>query len=169
MPRRRRAQRRVAQPAHSPDRPGEDLAGVRRARRFPERLPALTELPRDRARRSARVRARLVRWSGYLVVAALFAVACVFLSNWQFERNEERSAQIALVEQNYDAPAAPLNDIIGVDGALDPQDEWRPMILQGRYLTDAQVLVRNRPHGGTSAFEVLVPFRTDDGRVFVVD
>lgn len=115
------------------------------------------------------MRARLLRWGGYLMVAALFAVACVFLSNWQFERNEERTAQIALVEQNYDAPPAPLNDVIGTDGALDPQDEWRPMVLQGRYLTDAQVLVRNRPHGGTSAFEVLVPFRTDDGRVFVVD
>src|SRR5690606_33360790 len=28
---------------------------------------------------------------------------------------------------------------------------------------------RNRPHGGTSAFEVLVPLRTADGRVFIVD
>ena len=29
--------------------------------------------------------------------------------------------------------------------------------------------MRNRPHGGTAAFEVLVPFRLDDGRVLLID
>ncbi|REJ04435.1 SURF1 family protein [Microbacterium bovistercoris] len=112
---------------------------------------------------------RLVRWSVYVLVAALFAVACAYLSHWQFDRNEERSRQIALVEKNYDADPVPLADAIGADGALDPSDEWLPVALRGTYLADQQVLARNRPHGGTSAFEVLVPFRDEDGRVFVVD
>ncbi|MFK3678979.1 SURF1 family protein [Microbacterium sp. NPDC090218] len=112
---------------------------------------------------------RLTRWAVYVLIAIGFAVACVFLSNWQFERNETRAAQIELVEQNYDADAVPLSEIIGEDGALDPSDEWRPVTLQGEYLADQQLLVRNRPHGGTSAFEVLVPFRDVDGRIFIVD
>lgn len=112
---------------------------------------------------------RLVRWGVYLLVAAAFAVACVFLSNWQFDRNESRSADIALVEQNYDADPVPLGDLIGPDGSLSAGDEWHPVVLEGEYLSDEQVLVRNRPHGGTSAFEVLVPFRDVDGRIFIID
>ncbi|MGO2683001.1 MAG: SURF1 family cytochrome oxidase biogenesis protein [Microbacterium sp.] len=112
---------------------------------------------------------RFVRWGLYLLIAIAFAVACVFLSNWQFDRNEGREADIALVEKNYDAAPVPLGDLIGADGALDAGDEWHPVTLEGEYLVDEQLLVRNRPHGGTSAFEVLVPFRDTDGRVFVVD
>ena len=51
---------------------------------------------------------RLTRWAVYVLIAIGFAVACVFLSNWQFERNETRAAQIELVEENYDAmPSIP--------------------------------------------------------------
>jgi cytochrome oxidase assembly protein ShyY1 len=52
---------------------------------------------------------------------------------------------------------------------MKPHAEWHPVRLHGSYLPDEQVLVRNRPHGGTSAFEVLVPFRNEDGRIIVVD
>ena len=110
-----------------------------------------------------------LRWSGYVAVAVAFAIACAFLSNWQFTRNESRSEQLALVEANYDAEPVPISELIAADGVFSPADEWRPVELVGEYLPEQQVLVRNRPHGGTSAFEVLVPFRTEDGRVFVVD
>lgn len=112
---------------------------------------------------------RLTRWMIYVLIAIGFAVACAFLSNWQFERNESRAEQIELVEQNYDADPVPLGDLIGDDDLLRPGDEWHPVLLRGEYLSDQQLLVRNRPHGGTSAFEVLVPFRDVDGRVFIVD
>lgn len=115
------------------------------------------------------MRARLMRWTVYVLVAIGFAVACSYLSNWQFDRNVSRAEQIALVAKNYDAEPVPLSDLIGADGALDPQDVWHPVILRGEYLPEDQVLVRNRPHGGTSAFEVLVPFRDVDGRIFIVD
>ena len=112
---------------------------------------------------------RAGRWAIYIALAVVFAIACAFLSNWQFTRNQERSGQLALVAENYDAPAVPLADVIPVGGELDPQDEWRPVVLTGTYLADDELLARNRPHGGTSAFEVLVPFRLDDGRVLLVD
>lgn len=112
---------------------------------------------------------RAGRWAIYIALAVVFAIACAFLSHWQFTRNEERSHQLALVAQNYDADPVPLSDAIPAGGELDPQDEWRPVTLTGEYLADDQLLTRNRPHGGTSAFEVLVPFRLDDGRVLLVD
>jgi cytochrome oxidase assembly protein ShyY1 len=112
---------------------------------------------------------RAGRWAIYIGLAVLFAIACAFLSNWQFSRNEERSAQLELVEQNYDAPAVPVAEVIPAGGDLDPGDQWRPVELAGEYLAEDQLLVRNRPHGGTSAFEVLVPFQLEDGRVLLVD
>ena len=112
---------------------------------------------------------RAGRWAIYIALAVVFAIACAFLSNWQFTRNQERSGQLALVAENYDAPAVPLGELIPAGGELDPQDEWRPVELTGTYLADDELLARNRPHGGTSAFEVLVPFRLDDGRVLLVD
>lgn len=111
---------------------------------------------------------RAVRWTVYALIACLFAVACAFLSNWQFSRNAERATDLALVENNYDAAPVPLADLIGDDG-FDAGDEWRPVEVTGTYDADAQMLVRNRPHGGTTAYEVLTPLRTDDGRVFVID
>ncbi|GAA5204294.1 SURF1 family protein [Microbacterium jejuense] len=112
---------------------------------------------------------RAGRWAIYVALAVVFAIACAFLSHWQFSRNEERSHQLALVAQNYDADPVPLAEAIPPGDELDPQDEWRPVTVTGEYLTDDQLLARNRPHGGTSAFEVLVPFRLDDGRVLLVD
>lgn len=112
---------------------------------------------------------RLVRWGVYILIAAAFAVACAFLSHWQFDRNESRAEQLALIEQNYDAKPVPLGEVIGANGKLDPDAEWKPVLLRGEYLSNDQTLVRNRPHGGTSAFEVLVPFRDADGRIFIVD
>ncbi len=110
-----------------------------------------------------------VRWAGYIAFAVAFAVACGFLSHWQFARGAERDEQLALIAANYDAAPVPLADLIGDDDAFDPGDQWRPVLLVGEYLSGDQLLVRNRPRGGTSAFEVLVPFRTDEGRIVVVD
>lgn len=109
------------------------------------------------------------RWAMYVGVAILFAIACGFLSNWQFSRNAERSEQLQLVADNYDAPPVALADLLPPDGELAPGDEWRPVRLSGQYLADDELLVRNRAHGGSAAYEVLVPFRLDDGRVLLVD
>ena len=110
-----------------------------------------------------------VRWTSYIAVAIVFAVACGFLSNWQFTRNADRAEQLALVARNYDAEPVALDRIIAPGAVLGAADEWRPVTLQGEYVADQQLLVRNRPHGGTAAFEVLVPFRLADGRVLLID
>lgn len=119
--------------------------------------------------RSGRPAPAALRWTVYVGIAIVFAIACAFLSNWQFSRNAWRSDQLALVAENYDATPVPVEDVIPAGSAFTPDEEWKPVVLKGRYLPDEQLLARNRPHGGTSAFEVLVPFRLDDGRIFLVD
>ncbi|WP_394279230.1 SURF1 family protein [Microbacterium sp.] len=110
-----------------------------------------------------------LRWSGYIAVAIVFAIACVWLSNWQFTRSDEREAELALVADNYGQDPVALGDLIAPGSTFDADDEWRPVTVRGEYISDETLLVRNRPRGGTSAFEVLVPFRTDDGRIIIVD
>lgn len=109
------------------------------------------------------------RWAGYVGFAVVFAIACGFLANWQFTRNADRDEQLALIAANYDADPVPLAELIPAGESFDADDEWHPVTLVGEYLPEEQLLVRNRPHGGTSAFEVLVPFLLDDGRVLIVD
>lgn len=118
---------------------------------------------------SARETPAAARWAMYVGVAILFAIACAFLSNWQFSRNAERSEQLELVANNYDAAPVALGDLLAAGAELTPSDEWRPVRLEGRYLADEQLLVRNRAHGGSAAYEQLVPFRLDDGRTLLVD
>lgn len=112
---------------------------------------------------------RAGRWAIYVALAVVFAIACAFLSNWQFSRNQERSADLALIETNYDAVPVPVASVLRGTTEFVPDTEWLPVLLRGRYLPDEQLLARNRPHGGTSAFEVLTPFQLDDGRIFIVN
>lgn len=109
------------------------------------------------------------RWLGYLALTVVFAVACVLLGNWQWSRNEERLAEMELVERNYDAAPVELAEAVPDPAAFDGDEEWQPVLLRGRYLAEEQVAVRNRPRSGSPGFEVLVPFRTEAGAVFVVD
>ncbi|MDQ1177676.1 SURF1 family protein [Microbacterium sp. SORGH_AS_0421] len=118
---------------------------------------------------SAREMPAAGRWAIYVGIAILFAIACGFLSNWQFSRNAERSEQLQLVADNYDATPVPLAELLAPGAEMKPGDEWRPVRMQGQYVADEQLLVRNRAHGGSAAFEQLVPFRLDDGRTFLVD
>lgn len=109
------------------------------------------------------------RWFGYLAVAIVFAIVCVLLSNWQLARRAEKTNEIALVSDNYDARPVALETMLPDLDSFEPADEWHPVVVEGSYLADEAVLVRNRPRGGQPGFDQLVPFRTTDGAVFVVD
>lgn len=110
-----------------------------------------------------------VRWTAYVGVAIVFAIACAFLSHWQLSKNTDRSAQLALISRNYDTKPVALGALLRPGATLNPSDRWRQVSMTGTYAADGQLLVRNRVHGGTAAYEVLVPFRLTDGRVFLVD
>ena len=99
----------------------------------------------------------------------MFALACVALSQWQFARREEAAANITRVQRNYDAPPVPLSDLLAPDQMLPMDEKWRPVVVTGSYLVDKQLLVRNRARDGEPGFDILTPFVTRAGDVFVVD
>ena len=106
------------------------------------------------------------RWTTWLVLAILFAVACVFLSDWQFERRAHRVAQIEVVQKNFDAKAVAIDSLLDAN-LSDTQLLWRPVLVAGRYLNDKALLVRNRPQNGQPGFELVVPFATPKRTILV--
>ena len=109
------------------------------------------------------------RWGAYLALVIVFAIACGLLSWWQWARRAETLAEGKLVTDNYESAPVALDSLVPSLGAWKAGEEWRPVELHGHYLTDQQLLARNRVFNDNPGFEVLVPFQLDDGRVFVVD
>ena len=109
------------------------------------------------------------RWFTYLGMAIVFAIACAFLSRWQFGRNDETVAANSIVTRNYDAAPVAPTALLPSKSSYVPSEEWHPVLLVGKYLPSKQLLVRDRVLGDDPGFEVLTPFRETDGSIFLVD
>ncbi|TLM87701.1 SURF1 family protein [Pseudarthrobacter sp. NamE5] len=109
------------------------------------------------------------KWLGYLLLAAIFASACVFLGRWQMDRRAETLAEINRVVTNYSATPIAFTDAREQFDRLDPAMEWTQVELKGSYLVDGQRVVRNRPMNGQPGYEVVVPFRLTTGETVVID
>lgn len=109
------------------------------------------------------------KWLGYLLLAAIFAAACVFLGRWQMDRRAETLAEINRVVTNYSATPVSFDQARDEFTALDPVKEWTQVELKGTYDPAGQRIVRNRPMNGQPGYEVVVPFRLDTGETVVID
>ncbi|MET3174964.1 UNVERIFIED_ORG: cytochrome oxidase assembly protein ShyY1 [Arthrobacter sp. UYCu721] len=109
------------------------------------------------------------KWLGYLLLAAIFAAACVFLGRWQMDRRAETLAEINRVVTNYSATPISFDQARDEFSALDPSKEWTQVELQGTYDPDGQRIVRNRPLNGQPGYEVVVPFKLETGETVVID
>jgi cytochrome oxidase assembly protein ShyY1 len=110
------------------------------------------------------------RWLTALALAALFAVACVFLGQWQWHRHEEKVARAERINSHYTASPVPLNRVLtGVSADLPRAREWTMVTTTGRYADRSRMLVRNRPNHGVFGYEVVVPLALSDGTSLLVD
>lgn len=109
------------------------------------------------------------RWVGYLALTVAVAIVCSLLGVWQFARRAEARAEIDRIDANYDAVPSALDDVLRKLDGFDKSQKWTPVLLEGRYLTGDQLLVRNRPFNGQPGFAVITPLQLEDGRVFIVD
>ena len=110
------------------------------------------------------------RWLTALAVAAIFAVACVFLGRWQWQRHEEKVAKAERINSRYFASPVPLSRAMpGPDATLPLAEEWTLVTATGRYADRNLMLVRNRPNNGVFGYEVVVPLEMADGTSLLVD
>ena len=109
------------------------------------------------------------RWAPWLALVVLFSIATSLLSWWQFTRREERVELINQVIANYDRAPIAIEELnFSIVNDRSPQ-EWLPVEVQGTYLPDDYLLVRNRPLSGQAGFLQLVPLMLTDGRILFIE
>ena len=109
------------------------------------------------------------RWLGYIAFAIVFAIACGGLSAWQLARSKEAASANELLDANFNSHAVPLQQELPSLTSFSKSQEWKRVTVTGTYVTDDELLVRNRPLNSTPGFEVLTPLRLADGSLFIVD
>lgn len=112
---------------------------------------------------------RSKRWFGYYALIVVFAIACVFLGNWQFDRRAQAQAEIARIDRNYDAAPVAIEEALPTLDAFHlDRNKWQQVRLTGTYI-DEPYLVRNRPSQQGVGALIVQPFELDNGNVFIVD
>jgi len=109
------------------------------------------------------------RWIRWIALAAVFAVACGFLANWQMNRRTQVVKVIARLDRNYNHSALPLEQLMPRVSGFALRYEYRPVVISGHYLTQDALLLRNQINNGNPGFDQLVPFQLDSGKVVVVN
>ncbi|MFD4368243.1 SURF1 family protein [Rhodococcus sp. NPDC058521] len=108
-------------------------------------------------------------WVVLALVVAGFAFLCfTVLAPWQLGKNtstEHRNQQIA---DSVDADPVAVESLFD-DGVAEENSEWRRVNATGSYLPNSDVLVRLRAIDSQPAYEVLTPFRLDDGATVLVN
>ncbi|MDJ0336867.1 SURF1 family protein [Cryobacterium sp. PH31-O1] len=109
------------------------------------------------------------RWAGYLALTILFAAVCSGLGVWQLARRDEALTELFKIDSNFDSNPIPVTEALPELSAFNESQKWMPVELTGTYLTDDEMLARNRPLNVTPGFEVLTPLLLTDGTIFIVD
>ena len=109
------------------------------------------------------------RWAGYLALTILFAAVCSGLGLWQLARRADALTEMSKVETNYAADPVPLADALPGLESFSESQKWLPVVMSGTYLTDDELIARNRPLQINPGFEVLTPLLLADGSVFIVN
>ena len=109
-------------------------------------------------------------WLSMILLVVVFAVLCfTFLAPWQFGRNEQAQTRNSNIAESMDAEPRPIDEVLPGGRAPAEDTEWSEVELRGRYLPDREVLGWQRTVQGEPAFEVLVPFRLEDGSTVLVN
>ena len=86
------------------------------------------------------------------------------LGRWQWHRADEKRALTAA----YAAGGADFASVLGTR-STSALPRYTQVRVQGRYETMHQFLLDNMSHGGRAGYQVLTPFRLDDGRLLLVN
>jgi surfeit locus 1 family protein len=123
-----------------------------------------TETNKAKGARRKAARPRL-----WLTVLSLTAFAVLIsLGVWQIERRAWKLALIDRVEQRVHAPAQPAPSPAAWPAVSAANDEYRHVIVTGRFLHDHETLVQAVTEEGPG-YWVLTPLKRDDGTQVLVN
>ncbi|MER5394901.1 SURF1 family cytochrome oxidase biogenesis protein [Saccharopolyspora sp. NPDC002686] len=109
-------------------------------------------------------------WLGLIALVAVFTTLCLtVLAPWQFSRSDEAQTRNNAISESFHSPPRQLAEVLPAGQAPDQRTEWSQVLLRGQYLPEGETLGWQRTVLGEPAFEVLTPFRLDDGTTVLVD
>jgi len=109
------------------------------------------------------------RWIAAHVVVLVIAVVFVNLGLWQLRRLEQRQLENAIAESRYTAPPEKLETLLETAGADFNSLRYRRAVVQGVYLVEEEVLMRNQVYLDQAGFHVIDPLAFSDGRAVLVN
>lgn len=105
-------------------------------------------------------------YPGFTLFAVTMVAILIGLGVWQLHRLKWKLALIATVQGHMTAPPATLDQVL----AMGPDaSQYRRVALTGRFDNAKEAYVFTTNADGAPVYHVLTPFRTDDGRVLMVD
>jgi cytochrome oxidase assembly protein ShyY1 len=99
------------------------------------------------------------------LIAILLIIGCLWASQWQFHRGQDRSARNATIEARVDIPTVDLSTL----KSNVKENEWRAITTTGIFDAEEQILLRNRYFEGKYGYAVLTRFTTESGDSIWVD
>lgn len=115
------------------------------------------------------------KWIAFDLLIVGLIVAMINLGFWQLRRLQQRRDFNTTIEQRYDAPARPLDEVLGARATEPPSAaamsdvDWYPVTASGVYLQNSDIAIVNRSQGGTAGDNAVTPLQLDDGRVLLVN
>jgi cytochrome oxidase assembly protein ShyY1 len=98
-------------------------------------------------------------------VAILLIAGCLWASQWQYHRGEDRKTRNDNIETQIKFPAV---DLLTLSSDVNAH-EWRTVTTSGTFDANQQILLRNRYFEGKYGYAVLTRFTTDGGDSIWVD
>lgn len=146
----------------------DDDEGFDHVSLWPDPVPAgkcLVNMSNEYNRLSGLDKYRFQAGIGGTIVAFLGTGLFVALALWQLGRADEKRELQALVDARMAMPSVEYRG-----GALDLANmQYRKLHLRGRFENAGQVLIDNVMLEGKPGYQVITPFRLDDGRHVLVD
>ena len=99
------------------------------------------------------------------LVAILLIAGCLWASQWQYHRGEDRKTRNDNIETQIKFPAV---DLLALSSDVNAH-EWRTVTTSGTFDANQQILLRNRYFEGKYGYAVLTRFTTDGGDSIWVD
>lgn len=106
------------------------------------------------------------RLIGITALAIGLIFGCIQGALWQFDRYQLRHANNELIRSNVALPAITEEDL---QNSESPRNAFRKIVITGNFLTDNEILIRNRYHEGRYGFGVLTLFQSESGKKYWVD
>ena len=108
-------------------------------------------------------------WLIAVIAVALFVYACfTLLAPWQLGKNEDLQARNSQLRESIEADPVPLAELTTGNTPLE-QSEWHLVTTTGRYLPEAEVLLRQRAVDGKAVYQVFAAFRTEKGTDLLIN